>query len=58
LRGKDDALDAVRTARAVLAREGFALPRNGSNGRRCDFYWSHVEAPSMSAAKRSDNLAA
>jgi len=29
LRGKDDALDAVRTARAVLASEELALPRNG-----------------------------
>jgi len=29
LRGKDDALDAVRTARAALAGEELALPRNG-----------------------------
>jgi transposase len=29
LRGKDDALDAVRTARAALASEELALPRNG-----------------------------
>ena len=29
LRGKDDALDAVRTARAVLASETLALPRSG-----------------------------
>src|SRR5207248_870287 len=29
LRGKDDALDAVRTARAALASEALALPRNG-----------------------------
>jgi transposase len=29
LRGKDDALDAMRTARAALAREELALPRNG-----------------------------
>ena len=29
LRGKDDALDAVRTARAALANETLALPRNG-----------------------------
>ena len=29
LRGKDDALDAVRTARAALASETLALPRSG-----------------------------
>jgi transposase len=29
LRGKDDALDAARTARAALASETLALPRNG-----------------------------
>src|SRR5438552_17224338 len=29
LRGKDDALDAARTARAALASEALALPRNG-----------------------------
>ena len=29
LRGKDDALDAVRTARAALASETLALPRAG-----------------------------
>jgi transposase len=29
LRGKDDSLDAVRTARAALASETLALPRNG-----------------------------
>jgi transposase len=29
LRGKDDALDAARTARAVLASETLALPRSG-----------------------------
>src|SRR5436305_13774689 len=29
LRGKDDALDAVRTARAALASETLALPRRG-----------------------------
>ena len=29
LRGKDDALDAVRSARAALASETLALPRNG-----------------------------
>jgi transposase len=29
LRGKDDSLDAVRTARAALARETLALPRAG-----------------------------
>src|SRR6266498_287961 len=29
LRGKDDALDAVRTARALLASETLALPRRG-----------------------------
>ena len=29
LRGKDDSLDAARTARAALASEALALPRNG-----------------------------
>ena len=29
LRGKDDALDAVRTARAALSSEELALPRSG-----------------------------
>ncbi len=29
LRGKDDALDAIRTARAALASQTLALPRSG-----------------------------
>jgi len=58
LPGKDDTLDAVRTARAALASEALALPRNGERREACDCYWSHVEAPSTCAPKRSDNFAA
>src|SRR5437764_15403124 len=35
LRGKDDPLDAARTARAALAGETLALPRNGNDVKRC-----------------------
>ena len=35
LRGKDDPLDAVRTARAALTSETLALPRNGNDVKRC-----------------------
>src|SRR6266542_2131085 len=56
LRGKDDSLDATRTARAALASETLALPRSGA--RRCGYCWSRVAAPSTCAAKHSGNSAA
>src|SRR5436309_4920644 len=52
LRGKDDALDAVRTGGQCLPVTSSRFHETGSNGRRCDSYWSHVAAPSTSAAKR------
>jgi hypothetical protein len=56
---------AARTTRPTRrGRRGQRLPASrsrfratGSDARRCDCYWSHVEAPSTCAAKRSDNFA-
>ncbi len=58
LRGKDDSLDATRTARAALASETLVLPRSVSAARRCGCCWSRVAAPSTCAAKHSDSSAA
>ena len=58
LRGKDDALDAARTARAALASEALALPRNGERREALRLLLVARRAPSTSAAKRSDNSAA
>ena len=46
LRGKDDALDAVRTARRHLPTRRSPFRATGSDARRCGCCWSHAEAPS------------
>ncbi|MDP9309264.1 MAG: hypothetical protein M3P15_13300 [Actinomycetota bacterium] len=59
LRGKDDSLDAARTARAALASETLALPRKGERREALRlFSWSHAEAQSTCAVKRSDSSVA
>jgi len=52
LRGKDDALDAVRTARAALASRRLTLPRLANAVKRCGCSCSLVGALSTSAARR------
>ena len=53
LRGKDDALDAVATARAALAGETLAAPDQANGVKRYDYSWSPGAAPSTCAAKHS-----
>ena len=59
LRGKDDALDAARTARAALASDTLALPRarRAARGFAAAARWRDA-APSTSAAKHSRQLRA
>jgi transposase len=57
LAGKDDALDAVRIARAALASETLALPRAGERREALRLLLVAVAVPSTSAAKPSHSSA-
>ena len=58
LRGKNDALDAVRAARNMLASETLTIRGQASIRRPCGCCFWRVAAPSTSAGSRSCNCAA